>query len=342
MPSFIARIRDEPAIREHKNLYGKGISPSYNESKDVVSISFLDHSLEDAESWLNEHEFSGYEIEEVEDIKPTVRAFAFGLSEMAGRIERNGQGLKIKGVKLLADGTWTDSLQKTPWRVKSDVLERFASNWQDDTVWNRHAGGAHRAVTDKIGRVENVSYKDGAVVGDVNLHGLTQNSRDAAALVEAGEINFVSVETVGKDKWNVGTREYEAQDITFTGLALVNRGACKVCTLRESSEPTEPVIEDEPEEPIKEKNMTPEEIAALKADITKDLSATYDGKIKELSDKLAAVEKEKAELASKVKEMAEAEAEMKTRESAAAHDLAAPIGYRVTIDSNGEVYAMED
>jgi hypothetical protein len=76
-------------------------------------------------------------------------------------------------------------MQKTPWRVSARILERYATNWTDDTVWNRHAGGQHRAVTDKIGKVENMSYNAGAVIGDVILHGLTQNSRDAAALVEA-------------------------------------------------------------------------------------------------------------------------------------------------------------
>ena len=223
--------------------------------------------------------------------------------------------------------------------MNSGTLERYAANWTDDTVWNRHAGGQHRAVTDKIGRVENVTYKDGAVVGDVNLHGLTQNSRDAAALVEAGEINFVSVETVGKDKWNPGTREYEATDITFTGLALVNRGACKVCTLRESSEPLEPVVEEEPEEQIKEENMTPEEVAALKADITKELSATYDGKIKELSEELTAVKSEKIGLEARIKELETAPSAPVTTPDPV-RELAAPAGARVRIE-NGEVFASE-
>jgi peptidoglycan hydrolase CwlO-like protein len=91
-----------------------------------------------------------------------------------------------------------------------------------------------------------------------------------------------------------------------------------------------------------DKEMADIDVNALKEELKKDLSATYDGKIKEMSEKITALETEKAELASKIKEMAEAEAEMKTRESASAvRDLAAPPGYRVTIDSNGEVYAVE-
>lgn len=346
MPSsFVARLLSEPAVREHKNVYGKGITPHFTAQNEVAFIVFSDdYTREMAESWLTEHDYSGFTFEEVEqEVKQTHRSLAFGISDISGRMERNGHALTIKGVRLLAEGTWTDSMQKTPWRVKSDVLERFASNWNDDTVWNRHAGGQHRAVTDKIGKVQNVRYKSGAVLGDVALHGLTQNSRDAAALVEAGEINFVSVETLGSDKWNVGTKEFEAQDITFTGLALVNRGACKVCKLRENSEPdpapvTDPAPEEEPEK-IEEPHMTPEEIAALKADITKELSGVYDGKIKELSDELAAAKTENANLTKKVKELAEAEAEIKTRTDS--RELAAPGGYHVVVDSNGEVYAME-
>ena len=63
MPSsFVARVRDEPIAREHKNLYGKGITPHYNADKDVVQISFENHTLEEAQTWLKEHEFPDVEI----------------------------------------------------------------------------------------------------------------------------------------------------------------------------------------------------------------------------------------------------------------------------------------
>jgi hypothetical protein len=440
MPSsFVARLLESPAEREHKNLYGKGISPSYN-GKDVVSIAFENTTKELAEAWLTDHEFAGVALEEIpEQLKTTTRALAIDISSSGGKFERNGNALTIKNVKLLATGVHTDSLQKTPWRVKPDVLERHAANWTDDTVWNRHAGGQHRAVTDKIGNVQNIRYQNEAATGDVVLHGLTQNSRDAAALVEAGQINHVSVETSGSDRWNVGTKEFEAQDITFTGLALVNRGACKVCTLRENGGPgsgnfghsgipgqqggsssegggdikpaavmgakytnqkaeyesamkkgmedVDKILNDkltkpqkieelrkinifldssvksgdirseaekilharhvpgfyfssqslegdtvrensEPEEKIE--IMTPEEIAAIKADIKKELAAEQDPKILALETKLAAAEK-------KVKELSEAEAQMKTIDTEADRDLAEPTGYRVDIDSDGNV-----
>lgn len=337
MPSFIARIRDGPAIREHKNLYGKGITPAYNADKDVMYITFTDNTRESADQWLAEHDFSEYSLIETLD-KPTPRSLSLDVT--TGRVERTASGgLVVRGVKLLAEGVWTDSLQKTPWRLAAETLERFHKNWTDDTVWNRHSGGQHRAVTDKVGRVENVRYGGGAVVGDVNLHGITQNSRDAAALVEAGEINYVSVETLGRDIYNPETREYEAQEIQFTGLALVNRGACKVCTLRENAEPITHEHEKEEEGSL----MTPEEVAALKAEITKDLTSPYESQIKELAQKVESLEKEKESLSAKLKEMAEAEAEIKTRQAESLiRDLSQPAGYRVTVDSNGEVYPVED
>jgi hypothetical protein len=416
-PAIVARIADSEPVREQPNKYGPGVSPAWDAAGNVVSISFADNfTRELASDWLTTH---GYENAGIESTEPVRHALAFGISSTGSNMERNGDALTIKGVRLLAEGKWTDSLQKTPWRVNSDVLLRNASNWTDDTVWNRHAGGQHRAVTDKIGEVHNIGYDNGAVVGDVYLHGLTQNSRDAASLVENGKINYVSVETVGKDRWNVGTKEFEAQDITFTGLALVNRGACAVCTLRENeggADVTESARENEtvsesdsleakrseiastlgahlgmkypdgsprspwvklttgnnviyegtedgemfripymidagsitfgtptPTEMIyKDKElsgdtMTPEEIAAMKADITKELSGVYDGKLKELSDKLTAAEQKNAELSTKVKEFSEAEDRIKTLSEADSRELATPEGFQVEIGADGDV-----
>jgi len=79
MPSFSARIRDGPAIREHKNLYGKGITPAYNADKDVVQITFTDHTRESADQWLKEHEFSEYTLTEDLD-KPTPRSLSLDVT----------------------------------------------------------------------------------------------------------------------------------------------------------------------------------------------------------------------------------------------------------------------
>ena len=173
-------------------------------------------------------------------------SLAFDFKSVSGKfIDHPDGSLTVKNVKLLAAGTWTDSLSKTPWRVKPEVLERFASNWNDTAHWARHPGGQPRSITDKIGEVQNVRYEDEAVMGDVHYDGLTQASRDTIALVKAGKANFVSVETTGKDRWNVGAKVYDADEITFTGSATVNRGACATCTLRENEDGTDMKRESE-------------------------------------------------------------------------------------------------
>lgn len=141
-------------------------------------------------------------------------------------------GLLIRDVKLLAEGTWTDSAVGTPLFYPAHALEANATNWRDHATWSRHLGGVPRDITEKVGVTENPRYVDRAVVGDIRLHGLTQKSRDTIALVKAGIANYVSVEHGGTEKWNAATRQYEADEITFYGNAIVNRGACAKCTLR--------------------------------------------------------------------------------------------------------------
>lgn len=145
-------------------------------------------------------------------------------------------GLLIHDVKLLAEGTWTDSAVGTPLFYPARSLEANAANWRDRSAWSRHLGRTPRDITEKIGVVDDPRYADRAVVGDIRLHGLTQKSRDTIALVKAGEVNYVSVEHGGPEKWNAETRQYEAAEIIFYGVAIVNRGACQKCTIRGNEE----------------------------------------------------------------------------------------------------------
>ncbi len=140
-------------------------------------------------------------------------------------------GLLIHGVVIMAAGTWTDMHGITT-TFSEEVLQRCAQNWDDPAVWTRHAGGSPRSVTDKVGAVVNPTYSptEQAVVGDVYLHCRTDASRACAALVQmdrgAGGIKDVSAETMV---------EIDAQgnvlDVLFTGLALVEDGACETCRL---------------------------------------------------------------------------------------------------------------
>jgi hypothetical protein len=202
-----------------------------------------------AETWLSEHDYHEFTVEDAE-IEEKARTFGYPFVNLGGKFEHTPEGgLRVKGVKLLAAGTWTDSAQKTACEYSPEVLKQFSSNWVDNAIWSRHFGGVPRNITEKVGIVENQRYENEAVVGDLYYHGLTGQSRDTIAMIDNGLANFVSVETVSKDKWNVGKKVYQAQELGFTGLATVNQGACRVCKIREN-EIVEP--ETEAEQTIRE------------------------------------------------------------------------------------------
>jgi len=105
-------------------------------------------------------------------------------------------------------------------------------------------------------------------------------------MIEAGVANFVSVEHGGRERWNVGTKQYEAEELFFTGSATVNKGACQTCKIRENEEtpaPEEPIIE-EPEMDTVELEKT----IAEQGNQLKELSAA----VKALTDKLSEPNKE--------------------------------------------------
>jgi hypothetical protein len=224
---------------------------------------------------------------------PHIRALAqpFRKSQL---IQNEDGSLLIKGVPMLASGTWTDSTVQTALYYPEKTLKEFATNWTDTTGWSRHLGGAPRDITDKVAEATNLRFENGAVVSDVLVYGATQKSRDLQELVRRKLINFVSVEHTGEEKYNVETRQMEAATLNFHGFAFVNRGACKVCRINETPSP-EPVIEqdacefteresgptEQTTEPYREEsspeqepgNMADFDKDAFKADLIKELSA---------------------------------------------------------------------
>lgn len=71
----------------------------------------------------------------------------------SGKYQEQDGGLLIRDVKLLASGTWTDLHIGTPLFYPGKVLEKYAKNWIDNSLWSRHSGGMSRSITDKIGEV---------------------------------------------------------------------------------------------------------------------------------------------------------------------------------------------
>src|SRR5574344_1206749 len=88
------------------------------------------------------------------EAQPIRRELLFSLPP-SSNFERDGPALIIRGINLLAAGTWTDSAQRTPCKYGSETVTRDAANWADSTLWARHNGGVPRSVAEGIGRIEN-------------------------------------------------------------------------------------------------------------------------------------------------------------------------------------------
>lgn len=160
--------------------------------------------------------------------------------------------LLVHDVIVMAAGTWTD-MHGIKTTFTPDVLQRCAGAWEDNALWTRHAGGTPRSVTDKVGAVINPHYSpaEEAVAADLVLHNQTDASRACSALVqmarEAGGIKDVSAETIVEID-----RDGMVLDVVFTGLALVEDGACETCRLpaysaQEDTNMTEEEIKEEVE-----------------------------------------------------------------------------------------------
>ncbi len=156
----------------------------------------------------------------------------FGTSQIK---ETPDGGLKVFGVKLLAEGTWTDSNVGSPLYYPVQTLQAYATNWTDRSLWIRHSGITPWSITDRIAEIEDIRFESDAVVGDLFFHGRTQNSKDSIAYIkycqETGRPVFVSVEHTGKERFDAAKSRWEAESLVFYGAALVNRGACKKCNL---------------------------------------------------------------------------------------------------------------
>jgi len=181
-------------------------------------------------------------------------------------------GLLVKDVPMLAAGTWTDSAVQTPLNYPDKTLREYAANWSDVSGWARHSGGVPRDATDKVAELQNPRYQDGAVVGDIFLHGATQKSRDMIELIKRKLIAFVSVEHTGDERYNASTRQLEATSINFSGFAFVNKGACKLCRINEAAPLVSATIEEAPLE-VQDETMD-----------TKELESKMDAMAKELAE----------------------------------------------------------
>lgn len=184
----------------------------------------------------------------------------YNQKEQLSSYEEQDGGLMIHNVIIMAAGAWTD-MHGIDTVFSEEVLQRCAGQWLDNAVWTRHSGGTPRSVTEKIGAVLNpyYSHDNAAVMGDVFLHCQTDASRSCASLVqmarEAGGIKDVSAETVVEIQ-----PDGLVVDVSFTGLALVEDGACEVCKLPAFGKEEPEMAEDEKKETVEEKTEEKTEV----------------------------------------------------------------------------------
>ena len=226
----------------------------------------------------------------------------YNQTEQLSSYEEKDGGLLIHDVIIMAAGAWTD-MHGIDTVFSEEVLQRCASEWADNAVWTRHSGGTPRSVTEKIGAVLNphYSHETAAVMGDVFLHCQTDASRSCASLVqmprEAGGIKDVSAETIV---------ELEADgtvvDVSFTGLALVEDGACEVCKLpafgkaepeMAEGEEIKDVVEETTEDKVTEEETVTKE--PEQADLIDILEKFVETLIPEAEDMIKAVNEAEGE-----------------------------------------------
>jgi hypothetical protein len=252
--------------------------------------------------------------------KPKMRMLSFDL-DMSKYQEIEG-GLLVKDVPILACGVWTDSLQQTPLHYGPKALEDFANNWKADGYWARHTGGGPRSVMELLGDVRNRRFdptfkrpgmtEAGALLADIFYSYSTQNGKDAAAQAIArakiGKPLAVSVEHGGVEELDPKTQMLEAKTLEFYGLASVEKGACRVCTLPKRTDEESPRKNEE-------NNMANEELAKMFSDAEAKILAAVDAKLAALkipADATEAIKTMSAANDGLVKELAEAKKTIET------------------------------
>jgi len=219
-------------------------------------------------------------------------------------------GLLIHDVVIMAAGAWTD-MHGIDTVFTAEVLERCASQWDDNAVWTRHSGGTPRSVTEKIGAVVNPRYShdSAAVIGDVYLHCQTDASKACASLVqmprESGGIKDVSAETVVEIQ-----PDGLVIDVSFTGLALVEDGACEVCKLPAFGKEDNEMADDEVKQEVVEEVIDKVEDKVEEEPKTEDKTEEVDGLVDILSRFVETLIPEAGEMIAAINE---AEGEEKVR-----------------------------
>lgn len=123
---------------------------------------------------------------------------------------------------LLSEGTWSDSITNAPVFYHRDELRKGSIQWESKYLNLDH----DYSVLKRLGFVENPYYENGKVLGDLYIFPVTQAAKDTIALIDAGLVNWLSVEMKTYDRWDYSENKIFAEDIRFIGAAIVLYGAC--------------------------------------------------------------------------------------------------------------------
>ena len=126
-------------------------------------------------------------------------------------------------VILLTPGEYSDSISSYPVVYTKDELKKSATNWEENYLNLDHSFETLK----RIGFVNNPRFQDNALMGDLYIYPITRNAKDTIALIDAGLVNWLSIELKSEDVWNSADSKKYAKDIVFIGAAVVLYPACE-------------------------------------------------------------------------------------------------------------------
>jgi hypothetical protein len=126
---------------------------------------------------------------------------------------------------ILTPGIWADSVTQKDCLYTAKALKKHSKNWESNHLDLGHDVANPLSI---VGSVQNQCWEDGAIKGDLFINPITQNARDAIALIDAGLVNNLSIEMVTDDYWDNKQLIRSADDIVFLGVAIV--GPFPACT----------------------------------------------------------------------------------------------------------------
>ena len=130
-----------------------------------------------------------------------------------------------RNVPVLTPGEYNDALSRTTCDYPLKTLRECAMNWSGTYLDIDH-DISH--VLSRIGWVEPKGWNDkkNAVMVDMKILPVTNNTKDTIALIDNKLINAVSIEAFTSDTWDDEKGMPSISNIDFCGLAIVTVGAC--------------------------------------------------------------------------------------------------------------------